>query len=564
MPYKVKLADRIIPRCEIIHIPAGDAPKDVIVQLPGIDGARTYAHWTGTPAITEGDFVKIQRRGVDGYYDIIGVDGSTADSTLSARLALNKGDLLVATGAGVFSILPVSGNDGYVLTEDDGEATGLKWAAAAGGGWPYPEVHTVSSGADADFAAVESALNDAGVTTGHVVELGEDSSEAEVAIDKAVTVRGVSREFTLSITTDANGLELTAAGARVENLTVDNSTGGATANGVTVNPGAANTAELEDVTGICSAGTNRRGIVTAGLATLRNCTGRAAGGTTNYGLIISANTTTVYGGEFTGATAGLYVVTGATANLYGPRLNGPLIVDGTVSAGSWWYDAVGDVHLAGDANGLWNRIVNYSIDPAEHWRQGADELVWTGWAAYTSHITPNTITRAGSQLQVYDTSSTGRLFYYRSFNNAETNLYVLCHAGLGCHAGLQVDNGVNHDANGAQSFVRWFIEWPAAANNANLAVESRTAGGAITKNTFLSLPPSDMYAIRLRYGIGTRWSNWSAFVYVGVKNLTPGVLAFNFTFLALVSGLNWTPARHGLYGNEGVANRSITWDWFDE
>jgi hypothetical protein len=44
-----------------------------------------------------------------------------------------KGDLIAGTGADTFSRLAV-GTNGHVLTADSAEATGLKWAAAAGGG----------------------------------------------------------------------------------------------------------------------------------------------------------------------------------------------------------------------------------------------------------------------------------------------------------------------------------------------------------------------------------------------------------------------------------------------
>jgi hypothetical protein len=45
-----------------------------------------------------------------------------------------KGDLAVGTGADTAARLAVGATNGHVLTIDSAEATGLKWAAAAGGG----------------------------------------------------------------------------------------------------------------------------------------------------------------------------------------------------------------------------------------------------------------------------------------------------------------------------------------------------------------------------------------------------------------------------------------------
>ena len=60
------------------------------------------------------------------------VGNSTSAVAVTATMA-TKGHLMIGDGSGVPSMLAVGTND-YVLTADSGEATGVKWAAAAGGG----------------------------------------------------------------------------------------------------------------------------------------------------------------------------------------------------------------------------------------------------------------------------------------------------------------------------------------------------------------------------------------------------------------------------------------------
>ena len=65
--------------------------------------------------------------------------GTSGDVTITNSMATTidaKGDLIVGTGSDTFARLAVGTND-FVLTAASGEATGLKWAAVAGGDWTF-------------------------------------------------------------------------------------------------------------------------------------------------------------------------------------------------------------------------------------------------------------------------------------------------------------------------------------------------------------------------------------------------------------------------------------------
>ena len=84
--------------------------------------------------------------GVSGTGDVTEVQAGTGISVASgtgpipvvtntmATAIDAKGDLVVGTGADTFSRLAVGGTNGHTLQVDSSTATGLKWAAAAGGG----------------------------------------------------------------------------------------------------------------------------------------------------------------------------------------------------------------------------------------------------------------------------------------------------------------------------------------------------------------------------------------------------------------------------------------------
>lgn len=75
---------------------------------------------------------------IEGVTAGIGISGGGTSGTVTVTNSMAtaidaKGDLVVGTGADTFSKLTVGAN-GTILTADSAEATGLKWAAAAGGG----------------------------------------------------------------------------------------------------------------------------------------------------------------------------------------------------------------------------------------------------------------------------------------------------------------------------------------------------------------------------------------------------------------------------------------------
>lgn len=70
--------DRTIRNCEVVDIPAGALPKYISVKLPGVDEATVAAWWDGSPALAEGDFVKLARNNGSPQYEVTGASGGTA------------------------------------------------------------------------------------------------------------------------------------------------------------------------------------------------------------------------------------------------------------------------------------------------------------------------------------------------------------------------------------------------------------------------------------------------------------------------------------------------------
>ncbi len=87
----------------------------------------------------------------------------TINTSINTPALFNKGDLLIGKGGGLRPcILPASTN-GFVLTLDNTQPTGAKWATASGGGTTLSPYIVGSTGSD--FTTIQAAINQA-VTDG--------------------------------------------------------------------------------------------------------------------------------------------------------------------------------------------------------------------------------------------------------------------------------------------------------------------------------------------------------------------------------------------------------------
>ena len=98
---------------------------------------------------------------IEGVTAGIGISGGGTSGTVTVTNSMAtaidaKGDLVAGTGADTFARLAVGAND-TVLTADSTQATGLKWATPASGGFPawtsYTPTVTASSGSITTYSA---------------------------------------------------------------------------------------------------------------------------------------------------------------------------------------------------------------------------------------------------------------------------------------------------------------------------------------------------------------------------------------------------------------------------
>lgn len=115
--------DQIIPRCTVINIPAGATPKNIIVQLPGPDGERIHAWWSGSPSLATSDTIKLHRRGDDGLYDVLAVDADTAASSGSGAWPPDGTAMIDTTEYATFALAAAAASPGDTIKLGGGDYT---------------------------------------------------------------------------------------------------------------------------------------------------------------------------------------------------------------------------------------------------------------------------------------------------------------------------------------------------------------------------------------------------------------------------------------------------------
>ena len=123
---------------------------------------------------------------IEGVTAGVGISGGGTSGTVTVTNSMAtaidaKGDLIVGTGADTFSRLAVGGTNGHILTVDSGEATGLKWAAAAGGGGKVLQV--VQGELTGEVSSSSSTYADLGLS----VSITPSSATSKVLIFTTLT-----------------------------------------------------------------------------------------------------------------------------------------------------------------------------------------------------------------------------------------------------------------------------------------------------------------------------------------------------------------------------------------
>jgi len=122
--------------------PSGAEPFFVVIS-PGTASEEKYSATISGSVLTltraQDDTTAQSHASGATIYPVFSADDADEANFLASRYAA-KGDIVAFNGTTVAAL--AAGTNGYVLTTDSTEATGLKWAVAAGGG-----LNTTTNGA---------------------------------------------------------------------------------------------------------------------------------------------------------------------------------------------------------------------------------------------------------------------------------------------------------------------------------------------------------------------------------------------------------------------------------
>lgn len=138
---------------------------------------------------------------IDGY--LTAANFTTFNGKLTSPLT-TKGDILTRDVSGHIRI-PVSGNNGYVLTEDSAEAGGFKWAAATGGITGLTDNCVLRADGTTGVQCGGYSIDDSGFMVG-VDGLYFGSTEATLAFDVATSTSKFTRPVFFMTTAQKNAV----------------------------------------------------------------------------------------------------------------------------------------------------------------------------------------------------------------------------------------------------------------------------------------------------------------------------------------------------------------------
>ena len=463
--------------------------------------------------------------------------------------------------------------------------------SSLGGAWPPPGACKIGA---FDYATIVAAC--AAAVTGDLIKVGEGTFAEDFTLHDGVELIGSGINIT-NIASSTAGATLTIAGnSSLRDFTINNDTGlgitcagsGVILNNVNVSGGGAEFTDGNATMTDCNCGDLKLSgsstifvfggeieTLTIGASATLKINSTVLATVSNAGTITDlSNVSRVMQADFQGAaltadatgnlsTAYNVTLTGASKAIAGSGSNFPDIGTTTLAAkfGNIYLGASKDVYPSNDAYPLFARFVNYGFTPDEHWRQNADELSWTGWAAYTGFVTPSSVSRTNSSLRLGHSAANTKAFYYRA---AATGGQIALRARAShtyiASAGVMIDDGANNaDGNGANNFYRCYMTATALGGVKNLIEQYRVGGGAVTTNTMTQVVPPAQY-IGLGFATnGTLWTNWNvSFIIMGEPVQQVVSIA--------AGGFTWTPARVGLYFANTAADvgRQAIFDWYDE